>query len=482
MSVAKNYLYNVFYQLLMVIIPIITVPYVAKVLGTYGTGVNAYSFSISQYFVLFGMIGVSLYGNRTIATVREDNEKLNKKFWEIYILQLITCSMATFIYIIYVFSFVEANRNIYLAQSLYIISAAIDISWLFMGLEDFKKTVTRNTVIKIIGVICIFTFVKSIDDLLIYVGILAVSNFLGQLVLWGYVGKIIDFKYIKLIKFNEMIKNLNPMIILFVPQIAVQIYTVLNKTMLGIISTESEVGIFDNSEKIIKITLAIVTSLGTVMLPRISNEFSKGKLEKVNDYIYKSLNFVSIIAVPMVFGIATISKEFVGWFLTDEFYKSTIVIPILSPIIIFIAWSNVLGVQYLLPAGRNKDFTLSVTIGAIINLILNFFFIRKFQSIGAGISTVISELSVTVIQIYILRKELNILNVISEILKYISSGLVMGIVVRIIGNALGISIFTTMLQIFVGGIVYIILLIFLKSTFVKEIYDLLGKRFRNART
>ncbi len=328
MSVAKNYLYNVFYQLLMVIIPIITVPYVAKVLGTYGTGVNAYSFSIAQYFVLFGMIGVSLYGNRTIATVRDDREKLNKKFWEIYILQLITCSIATFVYIIYVLNFVESNRNIYLVQSLYIISAAIDISWLFMGLEDFKKTVTRNTVIKIIGVICIFTFVKSIDDLLIYVGILAISNFLGQLVLWGYVGKIINLKFIKFINFNEMIKNLNPMIILFVPQIAVQIYTVLNKTMLGIISTESEVGIFDNSEKIIKITLAIVTSLGTVMLPRISNEFAKGKLEKVNEYIYKSLNFVSIIAIPMAFGIAAISKEFVGWFLTDEFYKATIVIPI----------------------------------------------------------------------------------------------------------------------------------------------------------
>lgn len=477
MSVAKNYLYNVFYQLLMVIIPIITVPYVAKVLGTYGTGVNAYSFSISQYFVLFGMIGVSLYGNRTIATVREDKEKLNKKFWEIYILQLITCSMATFIYIIYVFSFVEANRNIYLAQSLYIISAAIDISWLFMGLEDFKKTVTRNTVIKIIGVICIFTFVKSIDDLFIYVGILAVSNFLGQLVLWGYVGKIIDFKSIKLIKFNEMIKNLNPMIILFVPQIAVQIYTVLNKTMLGIISTESEVGIFDNSEKIIKITLAIVTSLGTVMLPRISNEFSKGKLEKVNEYIYKSLNFVSIIAIPMAFGIAAISKEFVGWFLTDEFYKSTIVIPILSPIIIFIAWSNVLGIQYLLPAGKNKEFTISVTLGAITNLVLNFFFIRKLQSAGAGISTVISEAVVTIIQIFMLRKVLKFSKVSLEMIKYIVAGSIMYILVRVIGNSLGISKITTLAQVLLGGIAYIILLFVLKSTFIKETINIIRGKF-----
>lgn len=476
MSVAKNYLYNVFYQLLMVIIPIITVPYVAKVLGTYGTGVNAYSFSIAQYFVLFGMIGVSLYGNRTIATVRDDREKLNKKFWEIYILQLITCSIATFVYIIYVLNFVESNKNIYLVQSLYIISAAIDISWLFMGLEDFKKTVTRNTVIKIIGVICIFTFVKSIDDLLIYVGILAISNFLGQLVLWGYVGKIINLKFIKFINFNEMIKNLNPMIILFVPQIAVQIYTVLNKTMLGIISTESEVGIFDNSEKIIKITLAIVTSLGTVMLPRISNEFAKGKLEKVNEYIYKSLNFVSIIAIPMAFGIAAISKEFVGWFLTDEFYKATIVIPILSPIIIFIAWSNVLGIQYLLPAGRNKEFTISVTLGAIVNLVLNFFFIEKFQSAGAGISTVISEAVVTIIQIFMLRKVLKFSKVSFEMIKYTIAGIIMFVLVRVLGNGLGISKVTTLAQVLLGGITYIIVLCMLKSKFIKETMDIVREK------
>lgn len=478
MSVAKNYLYNVLYQVLTLIIPIITVPYVANVLGATGVGINAYSAATVQYFVLFGMIGVSLYGNRTIATVRDNSENLGRKFWEIYILQIITCGIATVAYFLFVIIFVKENTNIYLVQSLYIISAAIDISWLFMGLEEFKKTVTRNTIVKIIGVICIFAFVKRAEDLILYVAILAISNFLGQLVLWGYLKKIINFKIIRLIKFKDMMKNLNPMLLLFVPQIAVQIYTVLNKTMLGFISTEAEVGIFDNSEKIIKITLAVVTSLGTVMLPRISNEFAKGRLEKVNDYIYKSINFVSIISIPMAFGMASIAKEFVGWFLPQDFYKCAIVIPTLSFIIIFIAWSNVLGIQYMLPSGLNKEFTISVTIGAVVNLILNLFLIPRFQSVGAGISTFISEATVTIIQIYVLRKKLKFLNVISEILKYIVAGLFMVILVRIIGNNLGISIFTTLAQITLGGIAYLIMLIIIRSSFIMEVYKMLRSKFK----
>lgn len=478
MSVAKNYLYNVLYQVLTLIIPIITVPYVANVLGATGVGINAYSAATVQYFVLFGMIGVSLYGNRTIATVRDNSENLGRKFWEIYILQIITCGIATVAYFLFVIIFVKENTNIYLVQSLYIISAAIDISWLFMGLEEFKKTVTRNTIVKIIGVICIFAFVKRAEDLILYVAILAISNFLGQLVLWGYLKKIINFKIIRLIKFKDMMKNLNPMLLLFVPQIAVQIYTVLNKTMLGFISTEAEVGIFDNSEKIIKITLAVVTSLGTVMLPRISNEFAKGRLEKVNDYIYKSINFVSIISIPMAFGMASIAKEFVGWFLPQDFYKCAIVIPILSFIIVFIAWSNVLGIQYMLPSGLNKEFTISVTIGAVVNLILNLFLIPRFQSVGAGISTFISEATVTIIQIYVLRKKLKFLNVISEILKYIVAGLFMVILVRVIGNNLGISIFTTLAQITLGGIAYLIMLIIIRSSFIMEVYKMLRSKFK----
>ncbi|MNN37904.1 MviN-like protein [compost metagenome] len=214
------------------------------------------------------------------------------------------------------------------------------------------------------------------------------------------------------------------------------------------------------------------------MLPRISNEFAKGRLEKVNDYIYKSINFVSIISIPMAFGMASIAKEFVGWFLPQDFYKCAIVIPTLSFIIIFIAWSNVLGIQYMLPSGLNKEFTISVTIGAVVNLILNLFLIPRFQSVGAGISTFISEATVTIIQIYVLRKKLKFLNVISEILKYIVAGLFMVILVRIIGNNLGISIFTTLAQITLGGIAYLIMLIIIRSSFIMEVYKMLRSKFK----
>lgn len=466
MSIAKNYLYNVIYQISILIIPLITIPYISRVLGSNGVGINAYTNSIIQYFILLGTIGISLYGNREVAYVRDDKDKLSLTFWGIFSLKLITTLISYFLFLFFL-SIVEKHHTIFLLQSIYIIAVAIDISWLYMGLEDFKKTVLRNLLVKVIGVICTFIFIKSPDDLWKYVLILSVSQLLGNLSLWVYIPKTIN--KVK-ISWADISKHLLPSISLFIPQVAIQVYVVLNKTMLGLLSTPSEVGFFDNADKIVKVVLSLVTAVGTVMLPRVSNTFAKGDIRKVREYVYKSFNFVSYLSIPLMFGIAGIATQFAPWFFGHEFSKSGVLMTIMSPVIVFIAWSNVLGNQFLMPTGKVKGYTLSVIVGAIVNLFLNLILITHLHSIGTAVSTIIAELSVTITQMYLVRKELQINLMIKSIWKFLLAGLMMFIVIILVGEYIKIGTLTIIIQFFIGIIIYIFILFLLKSKLNKQLF------------
>lgn len=466
MSIAKNYSYNVVYQIVTLIIPLLTVPYISRVLGSNGIGINAYTNSIIQYFILFGTIGISLYGNRTIAYVRDNKEELSRTFWGIFVLKLITTFLAFCIFLVFLLIF-NRYEGIFLIQSIYIFAATIDISWLYMGLEDFKKTVLRNLIIKIVGILCIFIFVKSPSDLWKYVFILALSQFLGQLTLWFYIPKTIT--KVKLM-WNDITIHLIPSLSLFIPQIAIQIYVVLNKTMLGSLSNTNEVGYFDNSDKIIKMVLSIVTAMGVVMLPRISNTFAKGDISKVKNYLYQSFEFASYLSFPLMFGIVGIAKEFTPWFFGPGFSKTGTIMSIISPIIVLIAWSNVLGQQYLLPIGKVRGYAVSVCIGALVNFILNVLLIKHFLSIGTAIATFIAEFAVTAVQLYWVRNDVAVRKLFHSTWKYLLSGIVMYCVLRAIGKNQGIGVTTTFIQIFVGVIIYFLLLILLKSEMNQKLF------------
>lgn len=458
-SIAKNFMYNLLLQIVTLFMPLITVPYVSRILGKEGIGVYSYTFSIVQYFIILGTLGVSMYGNRQIAYVRDDKEKMSKTFWAITFLKAITTIIALLVYIC-IFGFDKKYGNVYLIQSINILAATFDISWLYMGLEDFKKTVTRNLVVKIIGVTCIFIFVKSYDDLYKYISINALMGMIGNLVMWMYVPKTVS--KVK-IKFSDILEHIVPTIQLFIPQIATQIYLILDKTMLGTLANTGEVGLYEQSEKIVKLVLGLVTSLGVVMLPRMSNIFASGDNEKLDGYLNKSLQGVSYVSIPMAVGLAAISNEFVPWFFGKDFSSVSYLMIILTPILFFIAISNVLGTQYLLPSNRTKEFTASVTMGAIINVLLNFILIPHYKAIGTCIATVIAEFAVTLVQYISLRKNITKKTFIISSLKYMFAAIVMFIVVRIIGNYMGAKIITTIVQGAVGTIVYVSILVLLKE-------------------
>ena len=454
MQVIKNFFYNISYQLLVVLLPLITVPYVSNILGAQGVGDYAFTSANMHYFTIFGMVGISLYGNRQIAYVRDNKENLRNTFFSIYLLQLITTTISLILYCIFIFTFSdEYYRLLYIAQGVNILATIFDISWLFMGLEEFKKTVTRNTLVKLASLISIFIFVKTSNDTFIYTLIIGISSLIGNLTFWIYVPKIIEIKEIRVscIK-THLISSLS----LFIPQISIQIYLLLDRTLLGIITDSVQVGYYENSQKIVKLVLTIATSIGTVMMPKVSNTVASGDLKKVKSYIEKSFYFVSAISIPIMFGLIGISDEFSPWFFTEKFKGIEELIKLSSLIILAISWSNVMGMQLLIPLNKTKEFTISVTSGALVNFILNLFLIKNYGAMGACLSTVMAEFMVTFVQFYFVKDFIKLKKLIISILEYIPPAIIMYIIVKIIGKLMGPGILTNLIQVFIGATLYFI--------------------------
>ncbi|UQB62625.1 polysaccharide biosynthesis C-terminal domain-containing protein (plasmid) [Lactiplantibacillus plantarum] len=471
MQIIRNFLYNAIYQLFILIVPLVTTPYLSRVLGPSGVGINSYTNSIIQYFILFGSVGIDLYGNRQIAFVRNDKAKMSKTFYELFILRILTICLAYLVFVIFLI-FIGKYRVYYLIQSISIIAAAFDISWFFMGVENFGITVLRNFVVKVITLASIFLFVKSYNNLNIYILIISLSILFGNLTFFPSL-----HKYLEQVEFRKLrpLKHLKQSLILFVPQVAVQIYWVLNKTMLGILDSVKSAGFFDQSDKIVKIVLAIVTATGTVMLPHVANAFARGEYHKTKEYLYISFSFVSAISIPMMFGLIAITPKFVPLFFTSQFSNVIPILMIESIVIILIAWSNAIGTQYLLPTNQNKPYTISVMIGAIVNLILNVPLIMYLGTVGASIATVFSETSVIAYQLFAIRHQVSFNKMFFESFKYLISGLVMFLIVFEINRKTPRTWLFIGVEIISGTIIYLLLLLILRAEIVKRIKTIICK-------
>lgn len=474
-SIIKNYLYNLTYQILVLILPIITTPYISRVLGAENIGIYSYTLSISALFILFGSLGMALYGQREIAYNQDKPYEYSKIFWEILLLRLLTMSISI---LVYIFTFANYNQYAFFYRILLLelIANIFDISWFFQGLEDFKKTVKRSIVIRVLSIISIFIFIKSKNDLTWYYWIYVLSLVISNATLWMYLPKTL----VKIrIRELNLIKHLKPTLILFIPKIAIEIYTVLDRTMIGtIIADKSEVGMYTQGQKIIKMLLQVVTSLGTVMLPRIASQFAKGKNDEIVEYLKKSFTMTFLTAIPMTFGILAVADEFVPLFFGEGYEKVSILMKVICPILIFIGTSNVTGVQYLLPTKRQKEYTISVFGGSVVNIILNAMFIPKYGAFGASIGTVIAELTVTSIQLYCVKGSIDIKCIFKISKNYIFSGIIMFLICELIGKCFTNTLISLIIQVSVGTAIYALCLYILKDEGLNIILRKLKERFK----
>ncbi len=472
-NVIKNYIYNTAYQLLVLIAPLITTPYVSRVLGATGIGIYSYAQSIATYFTLAGAVGTTIYGQREIAFARDDKKRRSEVFWQITILRFVGVFIFGFIYFI-IFGFGNEYSLVYRVLMIEVIATAFDVSWFFMGLENFKVTVIRNTIIKLIGIIAVFLFVKSSDDVLIYTMCLTLPIFLGNISLW-----ISLPKYLVKVDINshDIIKHLKPSLVLFMPQLAIEVYTVLDKTMLGILASNiNEVGYYTQASKIVKVALMVVTSLGTVMLPAMSYAFAQGKIDEIKNSIKKAFHFVFMLGFAILFGLCAVAKNFVPIFFGPGYDKVVVLMIAISPILIIIAMSNVIGKQYLLPTKQEKYYTISVFTGAIVNFILNWILIVEFDAIGASIATVCAETAVLLFQAYFVRNQLNLFKCLLPAIKYFIYGAIMGICVYLLGEVLGQGVLVLVIQIIVGVLIYAFELIITRDSMLIEGLNMILKK------
>ena len=479
-NVKKNYIYNLIYQMVALLTPLVVTPFVSRVLGSAGLGQYTFTYSIATYFVLLSSLGFSFYSQREIARHQGDKKQQSIIFYEIMIAKTITTLVSVVIYIIPILAglYGEVYTTLMWILLINIVSTFFDVSFLFQGNENFGIIALRNIIIKIIGVVLIIVFVKNESDVWIYTLCQSIILIVSNVSLWPSLPK-----YLTRVKAKELhvARHFIPSIRLFIPTVAISVYTVFDKTLIGIMipgattingveksMADVENGFYDNAEKLVKTAMTIITSLGIVMNPRNSQAIAVNNYEEFNNNIKKAIQFVFFLGFPITFGICSVSLNFAPWYFGSGFEKVPYLMMTLSPLVLLIGLSNVLGIQYLIPLGRDRKYTISIVIGAAINLCLNLVLIYFLWSFGACIATIIAEFTVTLIMAIFARKDVGFREYLRLSWKYLASGLVMFGAVFATQHFLSPSPLHTFLLIGEGMVCYLVLLLIFQDSFLKN--------------
>ncbi len=490
-SAKKNYILNLIYQIFVLIVPLITTPYISRVLLPTGVGIYSYTFSITNYFALFALLGYMTYGQREIAKQQSNKEAQTKLFWEIMVGKLFSTlfSISLFLIIYFIIGYGDYSY-LMLFWIIYIAAQFFDISFFFQGNEKFGGLVIKNVIIKILGIALIFIFVKKSEDLWIYILCSSLTNLFGNLIMWfDLKNKVVKIKLSSI----HPLQHLWPSIRLFIPTIAVTIYTVLDKTLIGLLIqdtyveneiiiengvetvvesvkkvSELENGYYEQADKIVKVALTIITSLNVVMISRNSNELALNNDEKVISNLYKAFRFVTFLGFPIMFGLVALAPNLVPWFLGEGFEKAILLIQVLSPLILIISIGNIFGIHYLIPSKKDMQYSVGIFIGAIINLILNFILIPKYWSLGAAVGSIVAEFLVALSMFLFVRKKMSIRILIKCMYKYVLSSLVMFGILFYIQTLLVSNLLNSIIIIALGVLIYFGLLLLLRDQFFLE--------------
>lgn len=458
----KNFLYTAASQLLNLFVPLITIPYLSRVLGPQSIGYFSYENSIAFYFSIFILLGLENYGNRTIAQVKNDVAKLSKTFWELYIMQLMIGIVIVITFSI--FCCMSADDNILRwIMIISLISYCIDINWFYYGLEKFNYVVIRNFVVKIVTTALILVFVKEPNDIIIYTLLIISGTFIGNLLLWPAVLS----QKCNLCDLN-IIQHIKPNLILFIPIISVSLYKYIDKIMLGFLCPIEELGYYEYSEKIIQIPISLVNALGIVMLPRVSSIVSTNK--DATEYIEKSIILVTFISTALGFGMMSVAQEFVPIFYGYDFMPCVLLFYILLPAGCFISFSSVIRTQYLIPMAKESIFVKSVVWGGVFNLLLNLILIPQFQSKGAAVGTLMVEIFVCAYQVVRVSKSLPVYGYIKKITPFVVAGGMMFLILiysESLLSAWADNLYSIMtIKIILGPVIYFSVLLLFRVDFI----------------
>ena len=456
-SIKKNFIYSSFFQVLSLITPFITAPYVSRVLGADGIGIQSYTASYQTYFSLFAALGTATYGAREISRARNDEHQRSILFWEIELLTIVTSSVSMAGWMFFILC-VKEYQIYYIVLSLNILAVMFDISWFFSGIERFDLIVVRNTVFKLAGIVCIFVFIKAEDDLLLYIMILAFTTLLSNISIWPLVKKYTVKVKIKDIKIRRHLKET---IIYFIPTIAASVYVVLDKTLIGLITHDTaENGYYQQADKVIGMAKSLVfTAINSVVGVRISYLFKEDCMDEIRQRIENSIHFILLMGIGCMFGIMGVAENFVPVFFGKGYNNVIFLLYIMSPIIVIVGISNCLGSHYYTPSGRRIESTKYIIAGSFINLILNLILIPTFRSCGAAAASIMAELVIPILYVRHSSRFVTVSMLLRFGWKKFAAGSIMFGVVLLIGKSGLVSFVKLLIQVVCGIGVYVTLLV-----------------------
>ena len=461
-SITKNYIYNLIYQLLIILVPFLTTPYLTRTLGSEKLAIFSFTYSIITIFFLLSALGINTYGQREIAYVQDNIKKRSNVFWNLVIVRALSTIFSIIILLIFIF-IIDKYTIYYKLFLIYIVANIFDITWFYQGIENFKNIAIRNIIIKILYCISIFIFIKTPKDINTYIILFSSMTLLTNITFWINIKKYITKFNLKEINIKKHIK---PVILLFIPQVASLIYTVLDKTMIGIIMSDiRNVYYYEQATYLVKTTLTLISTIGTVMVSRIAYTFESKDFKKIKDYLNTTVNFVWFLGCALCFGISATVSNFVPWFYGPGYTQIISLVYTLSSLIIIIGLNNVIGIQFLVATKQQNKYITAVIYGAIINFILNLCLIPIIGAYGAAIASIIAELSILLIELHHLKKSIKDFNILNQSLKYILCGIIMFITAYTIGYLLPKTIITTIIQVIIGGTTYLLLIILTKDKF-----------------
>ena len=466
-SLKVNTILNSIKTIMGMIFPLITFPYVSRILMPEGIGKVNFATSIISYFGLLASLGISAYGVREGAKVRDSKKELSKFAKEVLFVNLVSTAIAYLLLGLAIFLIpkFQPYKSLLLICGVSIIFTTLGMEWIYSAIEDFTYITIRYIIFQIFSIIFLFIFVRKPEDIVKYAAITVFASVGSNIMNFIHVKEFISFKNIK-IRFSDIKKHLKPVMLLFCMAVTSSIYTILDTSMLGFLTTDYEVGIYTSATKVNRLVLNLVVSIGTVILPRLSYYFGKKDKDKFYSLAYKAIDLLMLVAIPASIGLSVMAKNVILLLSGKEFLDAVSVMRIINPLIIVVSISNFIGVQLFMPLGKEKWTLISDIIGACINIIFNFIFITKFGAAGAAIASLFAELAVTTIQIILARRYISVKKIFVVIAKYMIPSLIMDVIVSIIQVFVKSVIVAFFSGLIAGVATYLVLLVIMKNEWI----------------
>lgn len=472
-SLTKNSIFYLVYNVLNVVFPLISGIYISRVMSPEIVGTVTYSQNIVQYFVIFSFLGIPTYGMREVSKARNNRKELNKLFTELFSINLVSTIIFVVIYLTMILSVssFRSNLPLYLTTGLLICFNAINISWLFEGEEEFGFISVRNVIVKFISFLFLVIFVKSDNDLLLYACVSVIGSAGNYVINLFYFPKFVHFNFNGL----NFKRHLKPIISLVVVNLAIEIYSLIDVTMIGALTNKESVAFYSYASKIQKILLQIINTFTMVLVPRISLLYSESKYKEFNELISKTFHLILIVAFPMILGIMFVADDAVALLYGDAYIASADILRVLSMLVLISPIGYLLGSRVCLVTNNEKKMMFTVCLGAVINVIANYLFINYFGAFGAAVASLLSEITVMIVYVNFGRRFFKLEINRKSIISLIFASFVIGLFLSVISLVRLQLMIKLMIQVVGSVVLYFAVLIICKEKNICDFLRLIKK-------